>query len=131
MRGMSLHEQPPGAKVDFHGDGRNGALWPWAIGRHARRSSVNGCMLGIVDPDNVPIFKGWTFECDAECFHCALRGFACSRDHLHACTPLNNGFRRDGTAGQVSRQSGISYRMLECYPNPLGVLLTHACCLVR
>ena len=131
VRGMSLHEQPPGAKVDFHGDGRNGVLWPWAIGRRARRSSVNGCMLGIKNQNNVPIFKGWTFECDAPCFHCALRGFACSRDHLHACTPLSNGFRRDGTAGQVSRQSRIRYRVLECYPNSLGVLLTQACGLVR
>ena len=131
LRRISLHEQPPGARIDWGWQKKRrnrrykrGSRWPWAVGPHCRRSTVNGCMVGVKGRCNKPVFKGWTFESDADTVHKALQGFSCSRDHEHAITRLSQ--RNRPTQGRAGRE--ITYiKRLEKYPQALGALLACSC----
>jgi hypothetical protein len=128
IRGISLHEQPPKAKVDLRAASTSkGKLWPWAIGKRTRRSTVNGCVLGVKGETGLPLYKGWTFECDAPHVHRALRGFACSHDHVHERTILNDGLKAGDSPARIPRRQLMDVGALERYPNSLGSLLAGAC----
>jgi hypothetical protein len=111
---MSIHEQPPGARMDLPLKKKQANAWPWAVGRTCLRATVNGCMIGMTGRSSKRLFKGYTFETDSQHTRHALTGFRCSRRHDHDTTTL--------------RPSGLtSIKQHENYPNSMAALLTHAC----
>ena len=122
------HEQPPMATVDFDKAYDPQQDWPYAIGSQAPRQLVNGCMVGARS-GSLPVWKGWTFECDHEVFAAALGGFKCDRQHQHAVSTLNTKRRRIAVAGAKSRSAATRLFKIgdfEKYPLLLGCLLEHA-----
>ena len=130
-RRISLHEQPPAARVDWGRKKKSRAArrgvvdpWPWAVGQHCPRSNVNACMVGVRGKCGRPVYKGWTFECNEPLFHRALHGFSCSRNHVHAKTKL----AVSKSSVRTSSSSKITQlKTLENYPNALATLLTLSC----
>jgi hypothetical protein len=98
--------------------------WPWAVGQHCPRSTVNACMVGLKGKCGKPVYKGWTFETNEPVLHRALRGFSCTRDHVHAKTKL----AVRTSSARTSRPLKITQlKALEKYPNALASLLTFSC----
>ena len=122
------HEQPPMASVDFDKAYEPQGDWPYAISSQAPRQSINGCMVGARSA-SLPVWKGWTFECDHEVFAAALGRFKCDRQHLHARSTLNPKAHRMKSASAKS-SSGPKRRFnvgeFEEYPLFLGSLLAFA-----